>query len=230
MKRMILALLVVTQLLIGGAALSETGVYDIPAIKNQYYVSRGGVALITGTEASDGYHVEGRMLLQNITKGCLKYDWPSLYVYQHGKQVAEIPAVTVTPKAAAPKSFTLISFDGLRIPLDGLDGISLSIISNVAVTQEKEKYIGLRNGRIETYDYSDGLRISVDIADLKKGIYTGNLIVFDKSGRLVWAEDVTANREYYTEMSNAIQDREIEALGEYGLIPHSVCGEIYRKK
>lgn len=230
MKRVILCLLVAVQLLIGGAAIAERRLYEISTIKTRYYVPRGGVAYVSDSVKEGDYRIEGRILLQNISKGNIGYEEPTLYVYQNNQKIAEIPAVTVTPKSAVPRSFTLISFSELGVPLNGFDGIRLSIFSNVYPTEVKEKYIEMGSGEIERTEYTAGLRISKDIRTLKKGIYVVNLLVFDDQGRFVWGEDVTANREYYTEASNALQDYEVELFEKNGLIPSKVYGEIYRKK
>lgn len=230
MKRVILCVLVAVQLLIGGTSMAERRLFEISTIKTQYYVPRGGIAYISDSIKEGDYRVEGRMLLQNTFKGNVGYDNPVLYVYQNNQKIAEIPAVTVTPKSAAPRGFTLISFSEPGVCLSGFDGIKLSILSNVYPAKEKEKYIGISSGELERAEYAAGLRISKDISDLKKGIYVVNLIVFDEQGNFVWGEDATVNREYYSEVSNALQDYEIELFEKNGLIPDKVYGEIYRKK
>ena len=230
MKRVILCVLLAAQLVIGSIAMGERRLYEIETVKNQYYVCRGGVAYLSDSFGEGNYRLEGRILLQNISKRYLGYDMPVLYVYQNNKKIAEIPAVTVTPKSTAPKSMSLLSFSGLGVPLNSFDGIKLSIISNVHSVKEKEKYIGMGSGELEESEYSDGLRISKDISDLKQGIYVVNLIVFDEQGRFVWGEDVTVNRELYDEANNALQDYEVELLRDNGLNPAVVYGEIYRKK
>lgn len=230
MKRMILCVLVAVQLLVGGTAMAERRLFEISTIKTRYYVPRGGIAYISDSIREGDYRIEGRILLQNISKGNVGYDNPVLYVYQNNQKIAEIPAVTVTPKSAAPRSFTLISFSESEVPLSGFDGIRLSIFSNVYPAKEKEKYIGISSGDIEKTEYAAGLRVSKDISELKKGTYVVNLIVFDEQGNFVWGEDVTANREHYSEVSNALQDYEVELFEKNGFIPDKVYGEIYRKK
>ena len=230
MKRIILLVLIAAILLIGVSAMAEMLLYEISLSDNQYFVNRGGIAYISGPDITGKYRVEGRVLLQNTKKYCLRYQEPTLYIYQNGKYAAELPAVMVAPDSTPPKGFTLLKFSGADVELNGYEGIKLSIISNVQRTEEKEAYLGWRSGRLEQYEFSDGLRMCVDISDLDDGVYSVNLIAFDENGQLAWAEDTHANREYFEEVNWGIEDYEIKLLRENGKEPVAVYGAVYRNK
>lgn len=230
MKRKILCVVLMMYLLVGTAVAAERKLYEIHLESNQYFLNRGGVAYVSDSIIEGSYRIEGRVLLQNINKKCIGYQEPTLYIYQNGKYVTEIRASAVTPKSTAPKGFTLLTYSGMDIPLSGLEDIKLSIISNVHVEEPKEVFLGTRTGDLELSSFSQSLWMSVDISDLKRGIYAVNLIAFDKNGQLAWAEDSTVNLKYDTIATWAIDNYEVILLEENGRSPAVVYGAVYRKQ
>ena len=214
----------------GKSLAAERKLYEIYLDSNQYFLNRGGLAYVSDSIIEGSYRIEGRVLLQNINKKCIGYEDPTLHIYQNGKYVTEIKASAVTPKSTAPKGFTILTYSGMDIPLNGLEDIKLSIISNVHIDEPKESYLGTRPGNLELSSFSQSLWMSVDIGDLKRGTYAVNLIAFDKNGRLAWAEDPTVNLEYDTIATWAIDNYEVMLLEENGRAPVVVYGAIYRKK
>lgn len=230
MKRVILCVLLAAQLLIGGMALAERQLFVVKSNPNGYYTVTGAMAWVSDTVIDGEYHVEGRVVLQNMSDEILAFPEAELWLYEGEKAIAKIPAVTVTPESLEPEGFALLTFSGLGIQLGGFEDPAIWVSCKPYRGEAKEMYCGVGKGWFEKSQYSDGGRMKMDISELPEGKYDINLIAIDKNGYFVWSEDCAINTELGTVVSQGIEDYEIKLFKDFGFdLDMTIYGAVYKK-
>ena len=229
MRRKILSVILAALLLIGSRALAERRLYEIHMNSGTGYDNLGGVAYISDTVTEGIYHVEGRVLLQNVSNEVIGYPNPTLWIYENGENVAKIPASAVTPKATESEGFTLFTYSAIDVKLDKSKQIEIWVSNDAYIVDPKEKYLGVKAGVFEPYQLSDALRMKLDVSELSKGNYSVILIALDQEGRFAWAEKTTVNREQKNEATWGIEDYEVRLLKENDRMPAYMIGAVYKK-
>lgn len=230
MKRVVLCVLVVLQLLIGSAAQAERRLFIVESDPNGYYDVTGAMAWVSDTVVDGEYNVEGRVVIQNTSDEILTFPEAELWLYDDEKAVARMPTITVTPESLEPEGFALLTFSGPGVRLGEFEQPAIWISCKPYRGEAKEIYYGMGKGWFEKSQYSEGGRMKMDIAELPKGKYDINLIAIDKNGYFVWAEDCSINTELGTVVSQGIEDYEIKLFREFGFdLDLTIYGAVYKK-
>lgn len=228
MKRMILCVLVAVQLLVGGAAMAERLLVELKINAGPGYTQIGGMGYLSSTMIEGRYNFEGRVVLQNKSRENVTFCDSVLYIMHHGVEVARLTPSRVSPSSTSPDGFALLTYSAMDIKMSDLYGIQTVMTRNKAcVEYERQAFVGTKIGTLECYEYSDALRMKLDIGEVDNGVFTVILIAFDENGRMLWAEDVTVDRADTDAAIVGIEDYERKLFEANGLMPDIVYGVVH---
>lgn len=232
MKRVIVCLLVVVQLLIVSCANAERYLYEIKDAREEtgaaYQLIPGKVIL---SERVDGkIHVEGRVVIRNTLPRPVNYG-KSGFLVGYSPSTDEsvvINQYVARPATVAQDGYSLLTFSediemALHDDWEFWPHFSLSDATSIP------EYIGVGDAVLEPYTGSEAIRAYRYLDDLPEGIYQCIILVADAEHRFLWAEDVTLNTELDPKASIGIEDYEVQLFRAYGKEPTYAEITIQRK-
>lgn len=228
MKRVILCLLVAVQLLIGGAAMAERLLVELEINTGPGYKQIGGMGYLSSAMIEGRYNFEGRVVLQNKSKENVTFCDSVLYIMHHGVEVARITPSRVSPASTGPDGFALLTYSAMDILMPDLKDIQTVMTRNKACLEyERQMFVGTKYGTVERSEYSDALRLKLDIAEIDKGVFTVILVALDDSGQMLWAEDVIVDRGEEPAAYVDLEGYELKLFEENGLAPDIIYGIVH---